>query len=161
MLRPIVVLLALMPAPALAQGIFDPASGGAVCYVRHYSEAHLAGHKEQQVTQIGVVLDRSQADSDPVLRLEFWLRPGERRAEITACCTRAGRALDCEVEGDAGNFRIEPGKGGALLMSVGEQGIGLEDERGFVTLNADRGDDREFLIPPQDGMACTGFSGAG
>ena len=161
MLRRIVLLIALLPAPTLAQGIFDPANGGAVCYVRNYSEAHLAGHPQQQVTRIGVVLDRSQAESDPVLRLEVWLRPGQRRAEIMAYCTWAGPALDCDIEGDAGNLRIEPGKGGALLLSVGERGLGLETAQGFVTLPADRGDDRVFLIPPQDGMACAGFSGAG
>ena len=161
MLRRIALLLGLCPAPALAEGLFDPATGGAVCFVRHYSAEHLAGHPQQQVTRIGVVLDRSQAESDPVLRLEFGLRPGQRRAVAMAYCLPDGLNFDCDVEGDAGNFRIEPGKGGALRLSVGARGIGLEDDQGFVTLAADRGDDRVFLIPPQDGMACAGFSGAG
>ena len=141
----------------LTTRMFDPKAGGSECYVRRYSAIHLASHPQQRVTQIGVTRDLTLLDGGVDLQIEVRLR-GDRVAQLTSYCLETDSALDCEIEGDAGNFRVEPAKDDALRLIVGARGIGLEDDQGFVTLRADRGDDRVFLIPPQDNSACAGFA---
>ena len=56
--------------------------------------------------------------------------------------------MSCAMEGDAGGFMVEPAKNGAVLLTVGKDGIGFENDTGFVVLEPSRGDDRSFLLQP-------------
>lgn len=92
------------------------------------------------------------ADPWPAVALRVDLRgPGGGAAEAVAYCENVGATLYCVMEGDAGTFSIEAAKGGAILVSVGRDGMALETGTGFVTLEQRRGDDRSFLLQPSQG----------
>jgi hypothetical protein len=123
------------------------------CYQRVYSGAHLAAHPEQRVTEMTI---RAAPDIPsnpwPAVNLDVTLRGAEGgRAEAVAWCENIEDTLFCGMEGDAGTFSIAPAKGGAILISVGRDGMSFETETGFVTLEARRGDDRSFLVQPASG----------
>ena len=146
------ILAALLLAqPAAAQTLreawFSQFSG---CYLRHYDAAHLAKHPVQQVTMMALGPDHTDPASndgrDLHLRLQFSLRSGGPYS-ATAYCGEAGQTLACSIEGDGGEFVLEPARNGALRLSLTGWGIGIEGDRDFAELSADRGDDRVFLLP--------------
>ncbi len=106
MLRPVALLCALLPGLAGAETAFDPAAGGATCFVRRYGPAHLTDHPDQTVTQVGLLMDRSLIRDEGKLWLEFRLRPGQRRTQALALCRNGNGELVCDLEGDGGNFGV-------------------------------------------------------
>lgn len=142
------------PAPiTLASRMFDPDRGGSACYLRRYDAAHLARHPDQLVTEIGVGLLPGESGPMAVVNLRLATRPGERATAI-AYCDDSGDSLACGMEGDAGAFRLERAKDGALRLAVEPRGMTFESATSEITLHADRGDDRVFLIPPASPEAC-------
>lgn len=123
----------------------------ATCYAREYSAAHLAEHPAQRVTSIALT-PADGTGTDP--RLQLWVTltvkdwPGEQLLALGYCENNGADTLYCGMEGDAGGFTVTPAKGGAVLVSVSSLGMGFEGERGFVTLERTRGDDRQFLLQP-------------
>lgn len=120
------------------------------CYARAYSDTHLARNPVQRVTDIALTPDPG-TQSDPLLRL--WLKVRMRGSTevleaLSYCEANGATVLYCEMEGDAGGFSIRPARDGAVLVTVGSLGIGLEGSQGFVTLEHNRGDDRSFLLAP-------------
>lgn len=143
-------LLALAALPVLAQSPRDEMFPGlSVCYAREYDRAHLAAHPDQRVTSVALTPDQA-APTDALFPL--WVvvthrdQPG--KLEALAYCENIEDTLYCGMEGDAGAFSIAPAREGAVLLSVARGGMGFEGETGFVRLEADRGDDRTFLLYP-------------
>ncbi|WP_374643878.1 hypothetical protein [Tabrizicola sp.] len=144
------LILMCLSGPALAKSPTDLMfPSDARCYARSYTADHLARHPAQRVTAMALRPDRQAAAPFLGLWLSVTLRgaPGGT-FEALASCENIEHTLYCTMEGDAGAFSIEPGKGKAVLVSTGSRGIGLENEAGFVTLERDRGDDRSFLLRP-------------
>ena len=144
------LILMFLAGPALAKSPTDLMfPSDARCYARSYTAEHLARHPAQQVTAMFLRPDRQAAAPQLGLWLSVTLRgtPGGM-FEALAACENIEHTLYCTMEGDAGAFGIEPGKGKAVLVTTGSRGIGLENEAGFVTLERDRGDDRSFLLRP-------------
>ncbi len=123
------------------------------CYARDYSADHLARHPDQRVTALRLApAERQPADTWPPVRLRVDLRgPGGGAAEALAYCENIADALYCLLEGDAGAFSLavrgDP-KEGTILLSVGRDGVALETASDFVLLEANRGDDRTFILRP-------------
>ncbi len=147
--RYFLLLLAFVAGPASAQTLAEamfPKDDS--CYLRVYSQDHLARHPAQRVQQIAI----GPYPDDPqpgalTLGLALVLRDGGAVYEGTAYCTAAEGGLDCGVEGDGGGFRLTA-QGGDLRLAVGDAGIGLEGAADFVALSGTDGDDREFLLRP-------------
>jgi hypothetical protein len=141
--------LAALASPALAQGpwdqIFpDPES----CYLRSYTADHLTRHPQQRVTRITLAaVPDAPTDPLPAVKLRVDLRgPDGGTAEAVAYCEEVPDRLSCGMEGDAGVFTVTSTREDAILVAVGPDGMALETDRGFVTLDAERGDDRRFLL---------------
>lgn len=121
------------------------------CYARAYTPDHLASHPAQRVTTMRVQPDRQAAEPFLALHLSLTLRGTPGGAfEALALCENIDGTVYCTMEGDAGAFSIEDGRGDSVLVTVGSRGMGFENEAGFVTLERDRGDDRSFLLRPVD-----------
>ena len=95
-----------------------------------------------------------------MLNLYVMVRPGPIRAMASAYCNQDGEGLDCLLEGDAGRFSLTGARNGALRLSVAPRGISFEGDRHFITLSGTSGDDRMFLLPPQDDADCARLSAA-
>lgn len=122
------------------------------CYLRQYSQAHLAGHPDQRVRQIA--LGPSDAPGrDLVLRVAVSLRGLQERFVADAYCENTGGSLSCGLEGDGGWFTLTPAKQG-VKMKVGREPLGFEGETGFVSFGGGASDDDVFLIPPVAAEAC-------
>ncbi|MFN4203137.1 MAG: hypothetical protein ACK4GM_08790 [Tabrizicola sp.] len=136
--------------PGTAQSPRDKMFPGPdACYARAYAPAHLAAHPAQRVT--GISVNPSPGFADPFLGLYITLRlrgvPGGAYEANAACENEAGH-LYCTMEGDAGGFRIDQAKDGAIRLSVSSRGMSFENDTGFTTLEQDSGDDRVFLLHP-------------
>jgi hypothetical protein len=120
------------------------------CYARVYADAHLAKHPAQRVTRMRLTPDFQIADPLLGLHVELNLRgvPGGWFEGIAYCENAGSKLLDCTMEGDAGGFSVTPARDGAVLLSVSGLGMSFENAGGFATLEADQGDDRNFLLRP-------------
>jgi hypothetical protein len=145
------ILFILSAVPALAESPDEMMFPGMTsCYTRSYTSDHLAQHPEQRVTEITVTPDFSS--TDPLLTLDVVVqlrgKPGGRFRAWAYCENQGADTLSCAMEGDAGTFTLAPSEGVAVLLTVGKDGLELENENGFVTLDSSAGDDRSFLLPP-------------
>jgi hypothetical protein len=153
------LFLSAVASAAAARGLIETHFGAAAphpggCFVREYAEDHLARHPDQRVTFITLApVPLDWPEGGAILNVMVRLRGGDF-ASGTAYCEAAGKGLACGMEGDAGSFTLAGRADGALLLTVGRHGISFETEAAFVTLEAGRGDDREFLIPNVDASAC-------
>ena len=145
-----VLVLGLIAGRAMAENPMQAMfPGKAGCYARSYNASHLAKHPEQLVTNLAIVADASMAD--PMLGL--WIG-ADLRGDIAghyegyAYCETAGGSLSCGMEGDAGSFTVSSDKDGNILIEVGRYGMSFEGAVDFITLKADRGDDRSFILNP-------------
>ncbi len=120
------------------------------CYVRSYSDDHLAKHPAQRVTDILVSPDFTIANPLLGLHVQMHLRgvPGGAFEGYGYCENEGGHTLYCGMEGDAGGFQITPAKNGAILIEVSSDGMTFENDSGFATLERNAGDDRSFLLRP-------------
>lgn len=150
-MRAVLILALLAPASALAQDLLAPG-----CFERVYSVDHLARNPVQQVTRIALRRAASQdAAGGTLVDLAVEMRAWGEVLRATALCDPAsGRTVECLIEGDAGAFRLEPGRDGALRLVVAARGVVLEGRADFAELHGDRGDDRLFLIPRAPTAAC-------
>ncbi len=121
------------------------------CYARTYSAQHLAEHPAQMVSSIALRPEGAKVE-DPAMLVWVTItlrdRPDEALEALAYCQVHDSTRLGCMMEGDAGAFTIATSKGGAALVTVDKAGMGFEGETGFVTLRADAGDDRRFLLQP-------------
>jgi hypothetical protein len=148
------LILAALPAQAQSprQTLF-PTDGS--CYLRQYSNRHLADHPNQLVTQIALGPEYGQAEADVlILRVAVYARGSNERFTGSAYCENTGASLSCGLEGDGGRFSLSPGKKGALTMRVGRDPLGFEGSRGFLTFGGGVSDDETFLIPRVPADAC-------
>jgi hypothetical protein len=148
---------AALALPAVLVGLAAAAQGlpPGACHLRRYAPDHLAAHPAQSVTLIALAPETGAAEADtPVLRLSVAVRGDREIYRATAYCDRWQFPADCLLEGDAGAFRLEAARDGALRLTVAPRGISLEGSRGFVALEGTRGDDRLFLIPRAAPGAC-------
>lgn len=127
----------------------------AACYLRYYNSEHLAAHPAQQVETLQIGPDYEHFGETPLpLRVVVYLRGNSQQYRAIAYCEDADKALLCQMEGDAGAFKLEPGRDGALRLSVAPDGMSFEGETNFVTLNGQTQDDGVFLLPPVPADAC-------
>jgi hypothetical protein len=153
MVRPASVALALLALASLPLAAQSPRDlifpTGLTCYARDYDLAHLARHPVQQVTSIALT-PAPRSSGEPLFPL--WVivthRDQSGKLEARASCENIEDRLYCGMEGDAGAFSIAPARNGSVLLTVSSLGMSFEGETGFVTLRADRGDDRSFLLHP-------------
>lgn len=144
------MLMCSVATPLAAQSPADvmfPMRSG--CYIRQYAPDHLASHPAQRVTTILLMAEASVAEPMLGVWVGISLRGvagGEGEYEALAYCENIEDTLYCGMEGDAGAFTLRPAKDGKVLLEVGRYGMSFENERGFETLESDRGDDRSFLL---------------
>lgn len=155
-MRYVFAVLVIFASPASAQSPRDAMfPSDTSCYLRQYSRDHLAKHPNQLVTGISIGPDQDQWESDILLlNLSVTLRGRDESFAGVAYCENTGGVLSCGLEGDAGWFMLKPRPKGAVLLSVGKDGISFEGNSSFVSLEGTRGDDREFLLPPVPADAC-------
>ena len=154
-MRRLAIALTLLATPALAQSPRDTMfPSDASCYLRHYDRTHLAGHPQQRVRDIAIGPASGSFESD-VLRLtvQIMLRDVEQIFPGTARCENSGGSLSCEMDGKAGWFTLTPRPKGAVRLDVGRGGLVLQD-RGFIYVSGELGDDRQFLLPPVPADSC-------
>ncbi len=145
--------LTLAATPALAespQAAMFPSD--ASCYLRQYSQIHLAGHPDQMVREIALG-PAGQQGHQLVLRVAVYLRGSTERFTADAYCENTGGSLSCGLEGDGGWFTLESARQG-LKMKVGREPLGFEGETGFITFGGAASDDNVFLLPPVPADAC-------
>lgn len=153
-MRPLLALLCLA-TPALAESpraaLFPT---DATCYLRHYTDAHLASHPDQLVREIAIGPEPGSFEADVlVLRVAVWLRGTSGRMMAYGYCENTGGALSCGLEGDAGWLMVEPTAKGARV-TVGRDGMALEGDSGFVTLGGGHSDDAVFALPRVPADSC-------
>jgi hypothetical protein len=149
----------VVPALAAALTAITPASaatlrdmmfpGNASCYLRQYSDAHLAGHPDQLVAQIalGPTPGNTYEPGWIVLTVTVRLRGSQETYMGGAICDLAGDRLDCAMEGDAGAFTLTRAKDGGVMLNVSPRGMAFEGEQDFIEISGTSGDDRAFLMP--------------
>ncbi|NJS39640.1 MAG: hypothetical protein HC783_12200 [Rhodobacteraceae bacterium] len=146
------ILILLAAAPLAADSpreVLFPSD--AVCYARAYSAQHLADHPVQRVSPIALRPEGAKVEDPAMLvwvTISFRDRPDEALEALAYCQVQDSTRLGCIMEGDAGAFTIAAGKKGSALVSVEKAGMAFETATGFVTLRADAGDDRSFLLQP-------------
>jgi hypothetical protein len=120
------------------------------CYARSPSDNRNGSRAAQRVTEFAVIPDFTVANPMLGLRVLVSLRgvPGGMFEAFAYCESGGASTLDCGMEGDAGGFAVSPSKDGAILIKVGPDGMVLENDRGFATLESDAGDDRGFALRP-------------
>ncbi|MCX7299569.1 MAG: hypothetical protein NTX73_04170 [Rhodobacterales bacterium] len=150
-------LITAIGLPAAAQSLRESMLTDApFCFARTYDKAHLAAHPDQTVTtfRISPHSEVPQNVANGVVLLVQVERRGSAEVLTGAGYCTVGKIADCGMEGDAGSFTIEPRDRESLLLRVGQFGITFEGQRDFVTLEGDRGDDREFLLHRADPAVC-------
>jgi len=151
--------LCIMASPAFAENVLDshfgnPALPSSGCFVRSYSNSHLAKHPDQVVTDIAVMVSAlSSGGNTPLLDVFVTLRGDRYQYHGLAACKTKGKGLICQLEGDAGAFTLTGEDNGALRLTVGRQGMGFEGDK-FIEISGTQGDDRVFLIPNVSGELC-------
>jgi hypothetical protein len=150
-------LITALALPAAAQSLRETMLTDApFCFARSYDKAHLAAHADQTVTafRIGPHPEVPQNAADGMVLLVQVERRGSDEVLTGAGYCTVGKIADCGMEGDAGSFTIEPRDADSLVLIVGQYGITFDGQRDFVTLDGDRGDDREFLLYRADPALC-------
>ncbi|MBL0371156.1 hypothetical protein JJB09_03870 [Rhizobium sp. KVB221] len=145
-------ILMAFPVSAFADGasdvirIFgrDPGIEAAnACFVRHYTKAHLAGHPEQNVTDMLVYVSK-QEGSDPYysLSMQVNFRQLEKPFQVSGSCgvnAEGKSALGCGVECDGGHLGVRVKNDMSLLVEIPES-VRLFDP-------AETGDETDAELP--------------
>ncbi len=161
--------VALMVTPVVAQTLADfvpPRDGAITCWQRSYSEAHLAGHKDQMVTEMTFGMIYRAADAEYSEQVAFGmdvtLRDG-RSGQAGGPCYENGNAIECGVECDGGGFVLEKRADGNLLLDLEQRGYvrvlgecSSGDEEASFDLEAGK-DDKQFLLHKTDAKICKGL----
>jgi hypothetical protein len=147
-------------ADSLFETYFSKAAGGTPCYARQYTAAHLAKNPKQQVTAFEI--DFEPANPDGVLNTakRFELGVGVQKrgsaewfTNAGYCTMRAG-GFDCGLDGDGGQFRLQPASGGRLRLELTRDTMGFEGENSFFEFGGKISDDNVFLLSPADRKVC-------
>lgn len=158
-MRHVLGALCIVASPAFAENVLDshfgnPALPSSGCFVRSYSNSHLAKHPDQVATEIAVMVSAlSSGGSTPLLDVFVTLRVDREQYHGLAACKTKAKGLTCLLEGDAGGFTLTGENNGAPRLTVGRQGMGLEGDN-LVEISGTQGDDRAFLIPNVPGDQC-------
>lgn len=112
------------PADALSQQLFGKSVGnsagqsGAVCFRRAYDPAHLAGHPQQNVTSMLLLVSRGVENADGYA-VKMGVRFRGRRAQFESggYCT-GGSGLSCGVECDGGSIDVAIRDGNSVLVKI-------------------------------------------
>lgn len=126
------------------------------CFVRSYSEQHLKDHPQQQVTYIALS-PSPLSDGGAVEEIDLFIqvRSTDYQYHALAYCQPIAGGSLCSIEGDGGQFTLTPAKGRDLYLTVQPGGLGLEGQTETLRIEADRGDDRKFRIPPTHPDMCS------
>ncbi len=148
-----------LAAPAIAKGLVDSVlNGGQTCFARDYAIDHLRSHPDQRVATIALGPNPDEAgitaDGIAGMTLSLQLRDDTDFYTATAYCQDAGSGAICFVEGDGGSFSLGLAAGGAILLTVGPDGLSIEGAADFASLDPVKGDDKSFLLHPADVAAC-------
>jgi hypothetical protein len=148
-------LAALGTAAVADSFVSGQMANGTACFARIYSPEHLRAHPVQRVTRIALGPDDDAlipfASEDIRLRLTLGLRDIKDEFGAVAYCRDTGTDLRCDLEGDAGNFVLQPAANGAVMLRVADLGLTLEGRETAEFIDPVAGDDKEFLLPPSKG----------
>ncbi len=133
------------------------------CWTRIYDADHLAEHRAQDVTAIGVlIMPRPDAGPDKYLaRVQLKVRdkPEVHTNFSGAHCRQAGARLHCLAKDPAqGNFWLKP-SGNDMKLALTAAGEGLEvvppsNPQGFVQILPQNPEHQRFLMHPAAPGAC-------
>lgn len=155
------VLLTSSAAAGVLSDFVAPASGDGFCWERTYSDAHLARHPGQKVTELRFLLQYDAKRQDYDFNIDIATR--ERAGTVTGSCdVDAVEAVVCTVTCDSGEVILKrSGSGDAILLKIGETG------RLMVNAHCANGggapafaieaepDDRIFKLQPASTRTCT------
>jgi hypothetical protein len=131
------------------------------CYLRDYSDSHLAKHPEQRVARIAVGpdLDAYTEGQIGAIRLSVVLRDGVALSEV-ADCRSEGASTFCVMDAELGIYTISATPDG-IRLQVGAEGISFEtlnpdepDAVDRVIISGISGDDWVFDIPATRSSGC-------
>jgi len=145
-----VLLVSTLPLQAQSLGDRLFARGGE-CFRRVYTNDHLKSHPEQSVAEIAIGADiggMQASNGFDLLIVSVRVRNSNEVYSGVGYCDRRGENVACLMEGDAGGFGLRPAPNGQVRLVVGPNGMSFEGGSDFISLYADRGDDRVFLLPP-------------
>ena len=144
---------------------FVPAEPGAsACWQRLYDEAHLAGHPDQQVTAMTLLMSYLTFDDGSegmhYFGLDVSLRDGRKGTTSGGCWLSEG-VVRCGVDCDGGGLALTRNGDGSVLADLEAYGyISLESECGggegeLESFALEPGlDDKQFLLRPTDAKQC-------
>jgi hypothetical protein len=143
---------------------FVPTEDGAsACWQRLY-EAHLAGHPDQQVTAMTLLMSyltfEDGSEGMHYFGLDVALRDGRKGTTSGGCWLSEG-VVRCGVDCDGGGLVLSRNDDGSVLADLEAYGyISLESECGggdgeleSFPLEPGR-DDKQFLLQPADAKLC-------
>lgn len=167
--------LALSAAPALA-GSYDTELFGkdpgtdlaAACYARHYNEAHLAVHPDQNVTDMMVLVSARTDDAGArsyQVGLGVKFRGNQSQMQANAYC---GLSLDgevilgCGIDCDGGQVDVDIQQGSMMVSIPYGAAVwnpnGADLEPGTLPEGASWGDDdKSFRLERVDLSECVGL----
>jgi hypothetical protein len=124
-------LLTLLSLPALAASDSDLAIFGKVpgkdkifaCFTRQYDAAHLAGHPKQNVTEMTLLAQTYQNDSEREYELEIGVRFRHQTKlfQLSGVCDRTAdgkAALSCGFDCDGGHIDMRVKDGQSILVAI-------------------------------------------
>ncbi len=134
------------------------------CFARQYSQAHMAAHPKQKVDYI--LLNHATAPQEKawfgeiplerparVLRLLVHVKGQPQNWEEFAGCELEGRAVNCSMECDAGQFSVTIRDDGKLLLKPAGEMWFTDCDAGDALLDPEP-DDKLFLLEPQPISEC-------
>jgi hypothetical protein len=144
---------------------FVPTEDGAsACWQRLYDEAHLAGHPDQQVTAMTLLMSyltfEDGSEGMHYFGLDVALRDGRKGTTSGGCWLSEG-VVRCGVDCDGGGLVLSRNDDGSVLADLEAYGyISLESECGggdgeLESFPLEPGlDDKQFLLQPADAKLC-------
>ena len=155
LLKTALTLALLLPSALHARGLQDTYMQKGGCFIRDYSTDHLAKHPDQLVRHISLApVPLANPPGILLLNLTVNLRGSDYYYSSFAYCHGEGVGMQCDLEGDAGSFVLEPAKNGALRLTLTRDGVSFEGATAFVELSGTSGDDRQFLLPSVNADQC-------
>lgn len=149
------LILTFAATTAQADDGFDTYFKTGGCFVRDYTATHLADHPQQQVRYIALSPSLlPELENIRVLNVFVALRDNDYYYHAVANCAADGQHLHCQMDGDAGTFTLEPARKGGLRLTVGPNDMEFKGNAPSVSLQANSGDDRVFLLPNVDASIC-------
>lgn len=146
--------------PAQAQGAYGTyfaSPGSQTCYARTYTAKQLRQIPAQSIARIALGFGPSRqvggANSAANFDLGIALQTRGRQDwyNAVAYCRTVGRAFDCSIESDGGQFRLAPAGRNSLRLTT--KGITIEGAPGFLKTGATKAG---YVINRSAAAVCTG-----